>query len=68
VVEDDAPNDFTVRSLPAGERPAGVPEGAAGVRDRAADAEDASYWLDRAPDVFLTSVSPPDAEGWCSFG
>ena len=29
---------------------------------------DESYWLDRKPDVFLTSVSPPDDDGWCSFG
>jgi 4-hydroxybutyrate CoA-transferase len=29
---------------------------------------DASYWLDREPDVFLTSISPPDDVGWCSFG
>ncbi|HZP57165.1 MAG TPA: acetyl-CoA hydrolase/transferase C-terminal domain-containing protein [Dehalococcoidia bacterium] len=30
--------------------------------------EGASYWLDRTPDVFLVSVSPPDDDGWCSFG
>jgi 4-hydroxybutyrate CoA-transferase len=29
---------------------------------------DESYWLDRKPDVFLVSISPPDADGWCSFG
>jgi 4-hydroxybutyrate CoA-transferase len=29
---------------------------------------DASYWLDRKPDVFLVSVSPPDDDGYCSFG
>lgn len=29
---------------------------------------DESYWLDRKPDVFLVSISPPDAGGWCSFG
>ncbi len=29
---------------------------------------DDSYWLDRKPDVFLVSVSPPDGDGWCSFG
>jgi 4-hydroxybutyrate CoA-transferase len=29
---------------------------------------DESYWLDRKPDVFLVAVSPPDDEGWCSFG
>ena len=29
---------------------------------------DESYWLDRKPDVFLTSISPPDDDGWCSFG
>jgi 4-hydroxybutyrate CoA-transferase len=29
---------------------------------------DESYWLDRKPDVFLAGISPPDDEGWCSFG
>jgi 4-hydroxybutyrate CoA-transferase len=29
---------------------------------------DQSYWLDRTPDVFIVAVSPPDADGWCSFG
>ena len=29
---------------------------------------DESYWLDRQPDVFLVSISPPDDDGWCSFG
>ena len=29
---------------------------------------DESYWLDRTPDVFLMSISPPDDDGWCSFG
>src|SRR5262245_12353756 len=30
--------------------------------------EDRSYWLDRSPDVFLVGVSPPDDDGWCSYG
>ena len=30
--------------------------------------KDESYWLDRHPDVFLVSISPPDDEGWCGFG
>jgi 4-hydroxybutyrate CoA-transferase len=29
---------------------------------------DQCYWLDRTPDVFLVSISPPNDEGWCSFG
>lgn len=30
--------------------------------------EDESYWLRKRVDVFLTQVSPPDEDGWCSFG
>ncbi len=67
--DDDAPNNFNVRSffLQNSDRPAfrkGLLDYVIAPPTRA----DASYWLDRHPDVFLTSVSPPDANGWCSFG
>ena len=67
--QDDAPNNFDVRTffLQASDRPAmrkGLLDYVIAPPTRA----DESYWLDRKPDVFLTSVSPPDAEGWCSFG
>ncbi len=67
--QDDRPNNFDVRTffLQASDRPA--------MRKRLLDyviapptRSDESYWLDRKPDVFLTSVSPPDSDGWCSFG
>lgn len=65
----DEPNGLTVRSffLQASDRPAmrkGLLDYVVAPPTRA----DESYWLDRHPDVFLTSVSPPDAGGWCSFG
>jgi acyl-CoA hydrolase len=65
----DEPNDFAVRSffLQASDRPAfrkGLLEYVIAPPTR----QDASYWLDRKPDVFLVSVSPPDPGGWCSFG
>ena len=67
--EDGQANDFNVRSffLQASDRPAfraGLLDYVIAPPTRA----DASYWLDRKPDVFLTSVSVPDADGWCSFG
>jgi 4-hydroxybutyrate CoA-transferase len=67
--QDDTPNNFTVRTffLQASDRPAfrkGLLDYVIAPPTRA----DESYWLDRKPDVFLTSVSPPDADGWCSFG
>jgi acyl-CoA hydrolase len=67
--EDGQPNDFTVRSffLQASDRPAMR----AGLLDYVIappTRSDESYWLDRKPDVFLTSISPPDDDGWCSFG
>jgi 4-hydroxybutyrate CoA-transferase len=66
---DDVPNGFTVRSffLQASDRPAmrkGLLEYVIAPPTRS----DESYWLDRKPDVFLVSVSPPDDDGWCSFG
>jgi acyl-CoA hydrolase len=66
---DGQPNNLSVRSffLQASDRPA--------FRDGLLDyviapptRSDQSYWLDRTPDVFLVSVSPPDEGGWCSFG
>jgi 4-hydroxybutyrate CoA-transferase len=65
----DEPNDFDVRTffLQAGDRPAynrGLLDYVIAPPTRA----DQSYWLDRKPDVFLVSVSPPDDDGWCSFG
>jgi 4-hydroxybutyrate CoA-transferase len=67
--QDDTPNNFNVRTffLQASDRPAfrkGLLDYVIAPPTRA----DESYWLDRKPDVFLTSVSPPDADGWCSFG
>jgi 4-hydroxybutyrate CoA-transferase len=67
--QDDKPNNFNVRTffLQASDRPAfrkGLLDYVIAPPTRA----DESYWLDRKPDVFLTSVSPPDADGWCSFG
>ncbi|MEX2247600.1 MAG: acetyl-CoA hydrolase/transferase C-terminal domain-containing protein [Dehalococcoidia bacterium] len=66
---DDRPNGFTVRTffLQATDRPPmrkGLLDYVIAPPIRA----DQSYWLDRKPDVFLVAVSPPDAEGWCSFG
>ena len=66
---DDAPNGFDVRSffLQASDRSAmrnGLLDYVIAPPTRA----DESYWLDRHPDVFLTSISSPDDEGWCSWG
>lgn len=66
---DGEPNGLTVRSffLQSSDRPAmraGLLEYVIAPPTRS----DQSYWLDRAPDVFLVSVSPPDDGGWCSFG
>ncbi len=60
---------FTVRTffLQASDRPA-MRRGLLDYVIQAPIREDESYWLDRTPDVFLVSVSPPDADGWCSFG
>ncbi|HEY8173754.1 MAG TPA: acetyl-CoA hydrolase/transferase C-terminal domain-containing protein, partial [Dehalococcoidia bacterium] len=63
------PNGFNVRSffLQAGDRPAMR----AGLLDYVIappTRSDESYWLDRKPDVFLVSISPPDDDGWCGFG
>jgi 4-hydroxybutyrate CoA-transferase len=65
----DDPNDFTVRSffLQAGDRPA-MRKGLLDYVIAPPTRSDQSYWLDRKPDAFLVSVSPPDDEGWCSFG
>lgn len=67
--EDDEPNNFAVRSffLQASDRPA-FRKGLLDYVIAPPTRSDASYWLDRKPDVFLVSVSPPDDEGWCSFG
>lgn len=67
--QDDAPNNFDVRSffLQASDRPA-FRKGLLDYVIAPPTRSDESYWLDRKPDVFLTSVSPPDADGWCSFG
>ena len=67
--QDDAPNNFNVRSffLQASDRPA-MRKGLLDYVIAPPTRSDESYWLDRKPDVFLTSVSPPDDEGWCSFG
>jgi len=67
--QDDAPNNFTVRSffLQATDRPA-MRKGLLDYVIAPPTRSDESYWLDRKPDVFLTSVSPPDGDGWCSFG
>jgi acyl-CoA hydrolase len=66
---DGEPNGLTVRSffLQASDRPAFR----AGLLDYVIappTRSDQSYWLDRTPDVFLVGISPPDDDGWCSFG
>jgi len=65
----DEPNNFSVRSffLQASDRPA-MRKGLLDYVIAPPTRSDASYWLDRKPDVFLTSISPPDDDGWCSFG
>ncbi len=65
----DEPNNFAVRSffLQASDRPA-MRKGLLDYVIAPPTRSDASYWLDRKPDVFLVSISPPDGEGWCSFG
>ncbi len=67
--KDDEPNGFSVRSffLQAGDRPA-MRKGLLDYVIAPPTRSDESYWLDRKPDVFLVSVSPPDDDGWCSFG
>ncbi len=67
--ENDEPNNFAVRSffLQASDRPA-FRKGLLDYVIAPPTRSDASYWLDRKPDVFLVSVSPPDDSGWCSFG
>ena len=67
--KDDTPNNFNVRSffLQATDRPA-MRKGLLDYVIAPPTRSDESYWLDRKPDVFLTSVSPPDQDGWCSFG
>ncbi|HYM14241.1 MAG TPA: acetyl-CoA hydrolase/transferase C-terminal domain-containing protein [Dehalococcoidia bacterium] len=67
--QDDTPNGFTVRSffLQASDRPA-MRRGLLDYVIAPPTRSDESYWLDRKPDVFLVSVSPPDDDGWCSFG
>jgi 4-hydroxybutyrate CoA-transferase len=67
--KDDVPNDFTVRSffLQTTDRPA-MRNGLLDYVIAPPTRSDESYWLSRRPDVFLTSVSPPDTDGWCSFG
>src|SRR5262245_2120955 len=66
---EDEPNNFNVRSffLQAGDR-AAFRKGLLDYVIAPPTREDTSYWLDRKPDVFLVSVSPPDDHGWCSFG
>jgi 4-hydroxybutyrate CoA-transferase len=66
---DGKPNGFSVRSffLQAGDRPA-MRQGLLEYVIAPPTRSDRSYWLDRRPDVFLVSISPPDAGGWCSFG
>jgi 4-hydroxybutyrate CoA-transferase len=65
----DEPNNFAVRSffLQASDRPA-MRKGLLDYVIAPPTRSDASYWLDRKPDVFLVSISPPDDDGWCSFG
>ncbi len=65
----DQPNNFNVRSffLQASDRPA-MRKGLLDYVIAPPTRSDESYWLDRKPDVFLVSVSPPDDDGWCSFG
>ncbi|MHB8683309.1 MAG: acetyl-CoA hydrolase/transferase family protein [Dehalococcoidia bacterium] len=60
---------FTVRTffLQASDRPA-MRQGLLDYVIAPPTRADESYWLDRKPDVFLVSVSPPDDDGWCSFG
>jgi 4-hydroxybutyrate CoA-transferase len=69
--QDDQPNDFNVRSffLQAGDR-AAFRKGLLDYVIAPPTRSDESYWVrgDARTDVFLTSVSPPDAEGWCSYG
>lgn len=67
--EGEEPNDLSVRSffLQASDRPA-MAKGLLDYVIAPPTRSDRSYWLDRAPDVFLTSISPPDDDGWCSFG
>ncbi|MEX2227882.1 MAG: acetyl-CoA hydrolase/transferase C-terminal domain-containing protein [Dehalococcoidia bacterium] len=67
--DDDEPNNFAVRSffLQASDRPA-MRKGLLDYVIAPPTRSDQSYWLDRKPDVFLVSISPPDDEGWCSFG
>ncbi len=67
--EGDEPNNFAVRSffLQASDRPA-MRKGLLDYVIAPPTRSDASYWLDRKPDVFLTSISSPDDDGWCSFG
>jgi 4-hydroxybutyrate CoA-transferase len=67
--QDDQPNGFSVRSffLQASDRPA-MRKGLLDYVIAPPTRSDESYWLDRKPDVFLVSVSPPDDGGWCSFG
>jgi acyl-CoA hydrolase len=67
--DDDEPNGFDVRSffLQASDRPA-MRKGLLDYVIAPPTRGDESYWLDRTPDVFLVSISPPDEEGWCSFG
>ncbi len=68
-VPTDEPHGLTVRSffLQASDRPA-MRKGLLDYVIAPPTRSDESYWLDRRPDVFLTSISPPDADGWCSFG
>jgi acyl-CoA hydrolase len=65
----DEPNNFAVRSffLQASDRGA-MRSGLLDYVIAPPTRGDQSYWLDREPNVFLTSISPPDDEGWCSFG
>jgi 4-hydroxybutyrate CoA-transferase len=67
--QDDVPNSLNVRTffLQASDRPA-MRKGLLDYVIAPPTRSDESYWLDRKPDVFLTSVSPPDDDGWCSFG
>jgi 4-hydroxybutyrate CoA-transferase len=67
--DDDTPNNFAVRSffLQASDRPA-MRKGLLDYVIAPPTRSDESYWLDRKPDVFLVSISPPDDDGWCSFG
>jgi 4-hydroxybutyrate CoA-transferase len=67
--QDDRPNGLNVRSffLQASDRPA-MRKGLLDYVIAPPTRSDESYWLDRKPDVFLVSVSPPDDDGWCSFG